>query len=221
MGVVPDKIADKITFFETVLPAWAANAAAIGLTPAQVVALSTVTDQARAALNAAVAARAAARAATEAQNQLVASMSEIGGDYIKIIRTKAETDNNPAIFQLAKIPAPKPPAPLGVPDVPTDLVATLGNEGQIFLTWKGSRRGGTSFSIERSTTGGFSLIGTSEFKTFTDEAVPGGVAQVSYRVRASRSGGTSQASQPVTLLFSAGGGVTIVSNETSEFKLAG
>jgi hypothetical protein len=167
-----------------------------------------------------VSARAAARAATEAQNQLVAAMAELGGDYIKIIRTKAETDNNPTIYQLAKIPAPKPPAPLGPPEVPTDLVATLGNEGQIFLRWKASRRGGTSFSIERSTGNSFSLIGTSEFKTFTDEALPGGVAQVSYRVRASRSGGNSQASQPVTLFFSAGN-VTIVSGETSEFKLAG
>lgn len=220
MGVVPDKIADKITFFETVLPNFAAHAVAIGLTPAQVVQLSTITDQARAAYNAAVSARAAARAATEAQNQFVAAMAELGGDYIKIIRTKAETDNNPAIFQLAKIPAPKPPAPLGPPDVPTELTATLGNEGQVFLRWKGSRRGGTSFSIERSTGGSFSLIGTSEFKRFTDDTVPGGVSQISYRVRASRSGGNSQASQPVTLFFSAGN-VTIVSGETSEFKLAG
>lgn len=64
MGVVPADRLGKIEFYEAHVAPWTANAAAIGLTPASVTALSTATTAARKAYNDHVAAQSAAKAAT-------------------------------------------------------------------------------------------------------------------------------------------------------------
>ncbi|MCL4222707.1 MAG: hypothetical protein KJZ65_15215 [Phycisphaerales bacterium] len=209
MGTVPVKINDKIAFFETHLPVWGANTAAIGLTAAQVTSLATLTAAARSAFTAAITARNAARAATSAQNDAVALMGEFGGDLVKTIRAFAETTNNPNVYNIAVIPPPAPPAPLGPPATPTNLTTTLNNAGQVQLSWGGTRAGGTSYLIERSvasSAGPWTLVGISEERKFTDQNVPSAVPSVSYRVSATRSGGTSNPTAPVTILFGTASG---------------
>lgn len=167
-------------------------------------ALNTLVVDARAAYEGAIAARSTSRTATNIQSSAVGVMAELGGDYIKTIRAFAETTGNPSVYDLAELPPPAPPAPLGPPATPTKLTATLNTEGQISLRWGGTRAGGTSYLIERSinsSAGPWTLIGASEERSFLDEAVPTATQSIAYRVFATRSGGTSPATAPITVLF--------------------
>lgn len=90
------------------------------------------------------------------------------------------------------------------PETPTGLTLTLDTEGRVQLAWNGSREGGTSFLIERSLTGAngyWTILGSAETRTFTDQAVPSGLPYITYRVRALRSGGASSPTSPMTILF--------------------
>jgi len=207
MGVVPNSIVGRIQFFEEHLPVWVDNAAKIGLSSVQLTDLATRTAQARADFETALASRSEAKANTELQNLSVGSMYNLGSDLIKTVRAYAETTEDPTVYASAQIPAPATPTPLGPPATPTDLAVTLTTVGDLELTWKASRAGGTSFSIERQTgpTGSWSLIGTSEDKTFTDSAVPTGETQIAYRVTAARSGGASDPTPPFVVYFGTAG----------------
>jgi hypothetical protein len=211
MSVVPDTLAEKISFFENHLTVWASNAAAIGIDAAQATQIAGLTVQARNLYNAAQTARDAARAATQAQNDAVAAMASYGGDLIKTIRAFAETNEDPGVYATAQIPAPKPRTPLGPAPTPENLAATLTNAGTISLSWQTETAGRMGFVVERRTGapgqafGGWSLIGTSSTKNFIDETLPTGLESAQYRVFAERPGGRSQPTEPIVVLFGTGG----------------
>jgi hypothetical protein len=204
MATVPNTLIGKIQFFEQHLPVWAVNPAAIGLTALQVADLTTLTASARASYDATAAARNTAKALTGQQTDDVATMYDLGADLIKTIRAFAQTTNDNAVYTAAQVPPPSPPSPLGPPETPKNLVGVINSAGEVVLDWDASLAGGTSFSIERSTvssTGPWTLIGTSEESNFTDTVVPSGVEGISYRIIAARSGGTSVPTAPLTILF--------------------
>jgi hypothetical protein len=206
-GIVPDKQAEAINFFTSRLSLWAANAANIGLLPANVSAITAAVSDAQAKLNAALTARANAKSATVALTDSLSTMRSLGGDLIKTIRAYAETTENPAVYSLSNIPPVSPPTPLGPPAEPTNVQAALNSGGAVELAWDGSRLGGTSFSIERQLTpiaavpGTWTLIAVVEDRTYTDANVPQGQAMVAYRITAQRAGGTSDPSMPGVVLF--------------------
>ena len=204
MATVPNTLIGKIQFFEQHLPVWAVDPTAIGLTALQVADLTTLTASARSSYDAALAIRNTAKALTNQQTDDVGAMYDLGADLIKTIRAFAQTTNDNAVYTVAEIPPPSPPTPLGPPATPKNLVGVINAAGEIVLDWDASLAGGTSFSIERSTvssTGPWTLIGTSEESGFTDAVVPSGVDGISYRVIAARSGGTSTPTAPLTILF--------------------
>lgn len=107
MGIVPNDRLGKIEFYEAHTPAWATSAAAIGLTPASVTALTGAVTSARKAYNDNIVAQAAARAATAAfydKVRLMHSAPGAGADMIQTIKTFAQTTNNPNVYVLAQIP---------------------------------------------------------------------------------------------------------------------
>lgn len=207
MPMVPQTINGSIEFHEERLAVWAEGPTAIGLQAADIVSLSVLVDQARADYQAAQVSRNAAKSQTIIQNASVAAMNETGAGFIDTIRAFAKKTGNPGVYAAADIPAPAPPTPLGVPDVPTDVTAKINNDGHVELEWKGSREGGTSFRVERSTTpvggaqSGWTLLTTVEERAFVDSAVPQGLASAFYRIKAQRAGGTSVASEPGQVLF--------------------
>ncbi len=212
MGVIPTTIIGKIQFYESHLPIWAADPAAIGLTAAQVAELTTLTAAARADFEATQAARDAARAATLDQKVSVSAMQELGGDLVKTIRAFAETTNDDTVFSAAQIPPPSPPKPVGPPDMPTEVSAEINNFGYVLIKWKASRAAGTQFVLQRQLTpvggapGTWTYAGTSTTNDYTDTTVPTGFASVSYRVYAQRAGGISDASGTTTIAFGTGSG---------------
>jgi hypothetical protein len=188
MSTVPTKLVDKITFFETHLPVWAVNPTAIGLTALQVADLTSMTAAARGAYESALASRSISLAATGTQNDLVGVMGTFGSDLIKTIRAFAETTNDSSVYQSAQIPPPAPPTPAGPPPKPTNLEAALLLPFGIGLSWKGSVASGAYFSIWRKldTETAFSLVETTNDKSFEDRSLPVGIASVEYYIAANR-----------------------------------
>lgn len=208
--VLPQSREQMIAWFAARIASWAANPTAINLTMAQVTELATLLNDAQAALAAATAARIASKDATLLYHYHADLLRAYGGDMITLIKAGAEINNDPSIYAQASVPPPAEPSPLGPPPMPTELSSHLNTAGQVVLTWKCPRSGGTSFSIARRTTApaqpvsGWTLIGTSEEQRFIDTALPVGLESATYRVVASRVGGSSEPSDVSTLFFGTG-----------------
>jgi hypothetical protein len=223
MGVVPDTRLGKIEFYESHALAggpWAANAAAIGLTPAAVTTLGTLTAQARAAFNAAEAARQAAKAATQNFYDKVRAMHSgpgAGADMIEAIKNYAQTKNDPNVYTLAQIPPPATPGVTPPPGTPFDFTVGLLQNGALELKWKCNNPSGTQgtiYEVKRQLPGGtMQFIGASGVKSFTDDTLPGGggASPATYQVTAVRSTSRGNPAQ-FTVNFGIGGpGLTIAS----------
>lgn len=222
MGIVPDSRIGKIEFYEAHTLAggpWATNAASIGLTPAAVTALGTLTTQARAAFNAAEAARQAAKAATQKFYDTVRAMHSApgaGSDMIETIKTWAQTKNDPNVYVLAQIPPPAAPGVTPPPGTPFEFTVGLLQNGALELKWKCNNPSGTQgtvYEIKRKTgaTGSFGYVGSTGVKNFTDDTVAAGSPSVTYQVTAIRSTQRGNPGQ-FTVSFGVGGpGLTIAS----------
>ena len=116
------------------------------------------------------------------------------------------------------------PAPVGVPDAPTNTVADPNADGTVTVSWKGSSANQTFFTVWRRTGGGgganpsgWASLGATAYKTFTDGTVPGGVPSVEYRVTAQRQNLISTAGTAVMVTFGAAGGGGFVSGDPVGF----
>ncbi|MGE0295017.1 MAG: hypothetical protein AB7P97_21935 [Hyphomonadaceae bacterium] len=218
MGVVPDTRIGKIEFYEAHIAPWTTNAAGIGLTPASVTALGTLTTAARNAFNAAEAARQAAKSATQAFYDAVRAMHSgpgAGADMIDTIRNYAETKNLPNVYVLAQIPPPADPSTAPPPGTPFEFRVGLLQNGALELRWKCNNPSGTQgtiYEVKRSIGGGaFNFVGATGVKSFTDDTLPSGATPATYQVTAVRSTARGNPAQ-FTVNFGIGGpGLTIAS----------
>lgn len=194
---------EKIEFYEAHLAPWNTNAAAIGLNPAMITQITTDTNAARAAYNAAIAARNASKAATQAYYDAVGVMAEYGSSLISTIRAKAENTADPTVYTKAQIPPPAPPTPAGPPTDATNLRATVQNDGSVLLQWDGTVRNGQFFSVRRQLGGStaWANLGSVRVKSFVDSTLPAGSAAAVYQVFAHRGSQTSAGSEPLIVYF--------------------
>ncbi len=188
MPTVTNTILGKLSFFEEHLPVWAVDPAAIGLDAAQIASLSILVAAARTDFDAAAAIRNSAMAATEAQNNSINAMYDLGADLIKTIRAYAETTNDPGVYVAAEIPAPAPPTPAGPPEKPTELAVGLLPSGGLHLTWKGTLSQSAYFSVYRKAEAesSFTLLDSPADKFFDDTTIPSGANNVTYYIQARR-----------------------------------
>jgi hypothetical protein len=203
MAVLPDRIDDRIQWFENRITGWSANASQIGLTSQQCAALSSAIVAARKAFAAAEVARIASKNATLTQKTAYTIMSDLGADALKFIKAYAESQPTPdTVYSLASVPPPAAPSPAGPPAAPTNVVADPNADGTITVKWKGSTANQTFFTIWRKAgTGTWSQIGSTASKKFIDAQVPGGVSSVRYMLRAQRGTTLSPASEEVIVNF--------------------
>ncbi len=220
MATLPRSKNEQIAFFEQRLPLWNANAAALGLSLPHLTELATQTTTARTDYDAAQVARSASLAATETQNFAVAGLTDFGADLIKLIRAKAQADNDPGLYALANIPAPAAPTPAGTPPVPTNLQADLQNDGSVKLNWKGTLSSGAFFTIWRTTDNAPTptQIDSIAAKAYIDDSIPAATCAISYFIRAHRQQFMSDASTPVNIAL--GGTGTAGSIGTTTTSLA-
>lgn len=209
--VLPDAYLEQIQFCEDHLAPFTLNAAAIGLTGPQVSNLGALTVKARAAYNAAQAARLASKAATLTFHTDTGDMRDNIRDLIALIKTKAETTNNPNVYALAQISAPSPATPASPPGQPSNFIITLETDGSLTLTWKcknSTTSTGVFFQVQRKLAGETNLrnIGGTPVKSFNDATVPAGIGSLVYLVTGFRGTRAGDASDQITVQFGVGGG---------------
>ncbi len=216
--LLPRPVLELLQFCEMHSPVWTANAAAIGLSPAQATAFATATTAARAAHTAQQNAIEAARVATAAAKDAVLGLRRLAGDDIRTIRAFAEQQAKPlVVYNLAQIPAPAAPAPLPPPGTPFDFTAGLNTDGSVTLRWKCTNpvgSGAVVYNIRRkvgdSTT--YTLIGAVGERRFDDATIPFGAGRVEYVITAQRGQATGNPSSPFTIMFGVEGpGLSIAS----------
>jgi hypothetical protein len=191
MGLIPDTKIGRIQFYQSKITPWTTNAVAIGTTAAAVTDLGTKADAAATKLDAQIAAQEAAKTATLAADNAVSALMVAGAAIIKNIRAKAET-TGASVYELAEIPPPATPTPIGPLGTPGDFNVALSVTGALQLKWKCTNpvgATGTIYQIFRriGAAGEFVYIGGSGAKTFTDATVPAGSSQVAYQLQAVRS----------------------------------
>jgi len=221
MSVLPPTIIEQIEFCEAHLPVWSETPTAIGLTAAQISAFAPKILAARAAYNASIAAREASKAATTEMRDDAAQMRRNVSDLIRAIKSFAEQQANPnAIYAIAQIPPPAPPAPLPVPGRPTNIQVTLQPSGAITLSWDAANAAASSgafYNIYRKLPGQTAFVGvggapgttsTSRRMTFTDGTVPTSAAAngAQYIIQGQRGTQVGESCDAITVQFGVDGG---------------
>ena len=194
MAIAPSKPVERAAFYQEKSASpdgpWVLQATNIGTTTAAVSDLNAKAQTALDKWQVALAARAAAKTATQDFYQAIATMSEAGADVIQSVRTKAGV-SGPEIWTLADLPAPATPSPVGPPGTPDGFRAELVQGGALLLSWKCQNpKGavGTVYQIARQAAGGaMTILGATGKKSFIDETLPSGLAQVTYKITAIRS----------------------------------
>ena len=222
MGTFPNSRLGKVEFYESHVPIWGTAPTTIGLTVAQVTALSTATANARKAYDEQVSAHEAAKAATLNFHETVRLMHNApgrGADMVLVIRTYAQTTNNPNVYVLAQIPPPATPGTTPPPGTPFDFAVGLLQNGALELRWKCNNPEGTSGTIYEVKRGG-QFIGATGVRTFTDETLSSGSSPVTYQVTGVRSTSRGNPAQ-FTVTFGMGGGGFAITSVTGENTTVG
>lgn len=229
MGIMPPDRLKQIEFCESHLTPWNTNAAAIGLTAGDVSNLATLTTAARAAYTAAVAARQASKTATLAYYDAVGQMRDDASTLVRMIKTFADSEDNPNVYVLAQIPPPAAPTPSAPPGKPGEFTVVLDTDGSVRLRFKSADSAGSTgglMVVQRRSAGdpesAFAVIGSvpgaggRRFTEFVDSTLTAaaGQAGVVYRVVPQRGGTFGSASDSITVRFGSGGGPGVVSGGT-------
>ena len=212
MGIVPPSRIGKVQFYEAHIQPWTTNAAAIGLTPADVAALAAATGAARVAYNAMLAARDAAKAATQnfyGKVSIMHSDPGAGSDMIDTIKNFAQSNDNPNVYVLAQIPPPAQGGAVPPPGTPFDFRVGLRQDGAVELRWKcnnPSGAAGTVYEILRGVSGGaLQFVDNAGERLYLDQTVPANSGPVTYQITGVRSTLRGDPAQ-FTVQFGAGNG---------------
>ena len=180
--VVPKTQDGLLDWYAQHQPKWEASAAAIGISLAQATALKALVDAATAKRASRNDARQTSKTATQSFNQSLSDLGSFGAALMATIRAFAEATDDPNVYDLADIPAPKPATPAPPPVAPADFTADPNADGTITLRWKGLISQNGSFDIERSIDGGaWTFVTNVRAKTWKDEAVPMNTNMIAYR----------------------------------------
>lgn len=167
----------------------------IGLSSSQLTDTEAATAAAEAAYQAMTVARNASRAATEAKDNAIAALRAVIGADIDTIDAFAKATKDPDIWVLAQIPAPKDPSERTAPDAPAIGEIVLSSGGIVRVPFTVVGGGGAQYQVQRrdtnldNTSTDWFPVATITEKTFDDQAIPFGLRQVQYRVRAQLSSG--------------------------------
>ena len=221
MSVVPDKRVEKVQFYEAHIAPWNTNSAAIGLVASDMTEITTRTTAARDAFDTQQAAQQASKVATQAFHDAVDAMVLTGAALIKKIRVKAEQGGGNNVYNLAELPVPATPAPVGPPGTPYQLKVGLKPTGSLELKFKcdnPANATGTLYHVYRrvgTAPGEFTFVGGSGARSFVDTTVPSGASTIVYKVQAVRTTAVGDAAEfIVNFGVGAGGLVTASVTET-------
>ncbi|MEQ8316375.1 MAG: hypothetical protein RIE77_10905 [Phycisphaerales bacterium] len=216
MPRTPQSDTQFVTWASDHVAVWAGNGTPpdIGLTTEQVAAAQLLVDDAEEKLDAQRAARDAAKAATAEKDTSVDALRASIGGLIGIIDGYAKNTADPDVYARAQIDAPRPAAPRTDAPTPTDVQASLLNDGTVEFRFRVASGGGAVYLVQRQTVsatgeeGQFENVGQADdLKRYFDASVPTGVRSVSYRARTRLTNGElSDWSETATVRFGTAGG---------------
>lgn len=192
MSLVPYTRAGKVSFYQSKIAPWTANAVAIGTSSAAVTDLQTKLTAAQTLIAAQVAAMEAAKTATMAADNAVDQLAIAGANIISSIRAKGRTGGI-TVFELAEIPAPATPSARPNPGKPFDFKVALLDDGSLKFNFSCDNPVGTSgtmYQLFRGDPGQISdltYIGGVGKKEFIDDSIPAGKTALMYKIQAVRS----------------------------------
>lgn len=206
--MIPGTISGLLEYATSHKNKWEQVLQQIGVSQAAVDELASVLDTAEIQRALSVAAQESSKSAVLAQNDALDTLrKELAKIQKTIVAHAANSPNPKAVYSAADLPFPKTRAELPPPVSPTNLSAQTNVRGEIELKWDGVLENGTYFRIERQTfplTGTpsiWTLLDTTESKTWNDLNVPIGLKQVSYRITARRNDEVSDNSVEVNVPF--------------------
>lgn len=182
----------------------AANAATLGLTPADITAIGTAATGFNTSLNAATAAKATAKSSVDAKVVQKKTSRAVVSKYAKIFRANQAVPDS--LLEQLMLPHHKTNGSKTPPAQPLDLVGSADGNGLVKLKWK--RNGNiqsTQFLLEVRTdpAGNWSISGATTQTKFSYQAVPG--SYIAFRVTATRRDLSSPPSTPFALWENGGG----------------
>jgi hypothetical protein len=222
MPILPSRIQDLLDFMDSHGSIWNANAAALGLTVSQGNAVKLGAGAARTKFAAQLAAAQAAKVATNDAHDAAATMRTAFADALKTIKAFALTQADPnTVYNLAQIPAPAAAAPVPPPGVPTEITASLANDGSVVLKWKAANPAGSSgvvWTIKRKLEAeqSFTFAGASGIRSFTDASIPWGQTRVQYMIFGQRGQSVGSPCAAFTVQFGSGAGGQTIAAQFSE-----
>lgn len=213
MRILPKTPAQQIERLSVLLPAWAEDPAAIGLSPAKVAQIQVLLEHAQSAHAAALEARQAAQSATLAFENATRDLIGQAGPAIATIKAFAVTSAQASgILAQARLPARAPDQRNKPVPAPSNAAVTVDQRGRAIITWttgaggaRGARLGRQSlvnssimYTVERrparARTG--TVLATTARPMFVDpDPLPGAST---YTIRALRTKGTMDRHPPCT-----------------------
>jgi len=187
MPIIPKTDNASIEYCETHTPVWLENAAELGLDPLAVTELETMTEAARAAMEAAESARLAAMSATLTLNNRIDTMRRRAQQLLGQIKATAALGAGNRLLATAQVPGRKPRARLSPPTQPSSVTMRLMPEGSVRLSWTSGNAApstGGFFRVERRLDGerGYTVIGGTPVREFIDGTIPLGTRWATYIV---------------------------------------
>ncbi|MGD9789663.1 MAG: hypothetical protein AB7Q00_04675 [Phycisphaerales bacterium] len=226
MRVIPKSVDGTLEFCGTHAPVWeaAATQGSIGITPAQVAELQSLTTLAIEARHTAEAARLAAITATSESNEAQRALRERALVLVQAIKAHAALASDPdAVLAAAALPTSRTTRGETIPpSTPRDLSAALNGDGSVTLSFTADHAAtsdGVRFEIRRKipalneTT--YIVVGAtpgttarSRRITFTDTTIPPEAAHggAVYLVRPARGTHLGDDSPPIVVQFGVGRG---------------
>ena len=187
--VIPKGKQNRLTFLQTHIPGWIANAAELGLDAAQVAQLSASLAEAEAAYKSHLRKQAAARNATATSDLAIDRATKLAASVILKVRSLAAIEESNAPFIVARIPTPnKPVRAPQAPPMPRIKSMKMAS-GAITIKWTGSLSETDFFTLYRKTSGQQpSLVACLRGFSFLDYAAPLDEGDLRYFVIAHRRG---------------------------------
>lgn len=222
MARVPTKVQDLLAFCTEHDTVWQAVSGSIGLSAPQIASYKAALGDAAAAVTAQNAAKTGAKAATLVANDKVKALRANVAGMIRTITTYADQQVDPiAVYAEAQIDPPAPRGPSVPPGQPTNITATLDDEGNVTLRWKciNPESGNVVYIINRreGASGNYTQVGVSGSRIFLDDTLTAGPSVVQYQIRAYRGQTAGPASPVFQLQFgrSGSGMLTLVGSKVA------
>jgi len=193
---IPNGRIDRLNWIESLIDQWTANQATLGLSPAQIAALTQRASDAREAFENAELIRANAKAVTNTFHSAADGAHALASNLLLLIKATAVTSDAPeAVYLAAGITPRKKPSPTGRPGQPSIASATLNGDGSVTLHFYASGPAspvGTVWQVSRRLEGQASprIIGSADpaTKSYQDNTLPEGTSSATYQIQGIRGG---------------------------------